>query len=204
MIEGFEVINNIASISDFLKLGKTIGKIIQQTDDHGSGITTLSPKILINKQAYNKSSLYVHTDRSTLEYPPDYVLFWYEKMPEHGGSPVIFDAQEMPKDRVHEFNFEAVFMSENDNFINKYKFYDEENNIFRFRRDKYIYVNNNDLHRHGKLIDYIDHNSIIVKIIEGQCLLVNNKHVLHGRTAFSGDRVLHRIHIIKDAISEQI
>ena len=195
MRESFRVINNLSSIEEVLAFAHSVGRVLQQKDCNGKLYATLSPAIAINKQAYGTNSLFVHTDRSTLDHPPEYVLIWYETMPDYGGLPTIFDAKELLTPRINEFNFEAIYGSENDSFLNKYKLYDAKKDIFRFRRDNYIYVNQNNMQKYNKLIDFINQNIIKIKIKSGQCLLIKNNHIFHGRTSFSGDRVIHRVHI---------
>ncbi len=87
----------------------------------------------------------------------------------------------------------ACFRSENDSSIRHYQLHDRKKAIFRYRNDDFIYVKRSDISKFDAVTKNIETNVVKVSMLKGPCIIIDNKRIFHGRTAFLGDRVVYRI-----------
>ena len=72
--------------------------------------------------------------------------------------------------------------------------YDQSTDLFRFRNDSYIsIVDHKNQLKFQEVQKIINANTIEVSLEEKACLIINNKKIFHGRNAFKGNRLMHRV-----------
>ncbi|MCF6766487.1 TauD/TfdA family dioxygenase [Thiotrichales bacterium 19S3-7] len=192
MLDGYKIIKSINTKDDFLRALEPYGTLIYQKDDvNNLGAVEISTRLGINKYAYKKLGLFPHTDRSSELVPPRYVAIWYEKMADYGGEPIIFLANKVFSNDNLE-NFKAYFTSENDQLANLYSFYDQDSNFFRFRNDDHIYLSASTIAKFERVVQLIKDNQVTLNLESKDCLIIDNWNIFHGRTAFTGERIIHR------------
>ncbi|ODN41208.1 TauD/TfdA family dioxygenase [Piscirickettsia litoralis] len=185
---------NVRTKEEFVSICKNFGSILHQKDDFdNSGSVEISTRLNLDKLAYQNVELFPHTDRSSTDNPPDFVAMWFEKTAKKGGETTLFFPDDHLLKDIDNLNFCAKFSSENDS-NNKYlPFYDHSRDFFRFRNDDHISVKKEDEEKFNEVTNIIRENTVKVKTQCGDCLILSNKSVFHGRSSFIGDRVIHRV-----------
>lgn len=191
----FEVVQSVKSKQDLLEFARSFGDIYDQSDDTDhDGIVTLDYNPSIHKYAFGNQALFPHTDRSNMNEPPNKVILWCEREAEHGGESLMFDANEHLLPVIDDINFRAIFASENDDGYIHQTLYNPKTNIFRFRNDAHIWVNPLEHTKFQRVVELINANTTTLRLNEGECIVINNRTMFHGRKAYAGtQRVMHRV-----------
>lgn len=189
----YELYSNINSKEEYVEIAKQYGDIVLQKDDvSNEGVVEISTKLNIKKYAYSKQHLFPHTDRSSEIIPPKYVVLWYKDISRVGGEALLLEAEPY-LNVLKKYNVSAFINSENDDLVHLLPLYDSERDLYRFRNDQHIYIRPSDNLIFNALIDSIKNNSVEFKVKAGDCLVINNHKMLHGRKSFLGDRSIYRI-----------
>jgi alpha-ketoglutarate-dependent taurine dioxygenase len=188
------IVRGISSNDVLLELAKSMGDIYKQADDHsGSGIVSLTSNRDIKKYGFTNQSLFPHTDRSNMLIPPEIVILRCEKKADIGGETLLFDAEEKLLPVLNQVNFSAIFTSENDEVEYKGSLYDAEKEVFHFRADAFIHINQETISMYSKAVEIIKDNTISFDLPEDSAIIIDNRKIFHGRKSFVGDRVIHRV-----------
>ncbi len=196
--------------SELVRFSKALGEPVTETRNiDGKYVYRVEVNNSLKVPTYANTSyqFLCHTDCCEFEEPPDTVILLCEKQAESGGeSHVVFGEALINYFSITEFNllsqpvfpFEGAFRPivslENDQIV------------FRYNRVNIdFYIKAFDLNIEAKIIqvldkldDVMDKNKISFILGESECLILNNKTILHGRSSFSesSNRLMKRVRLI--------
>lgn len=205
---GIALFSGVPEAASLVDLARTMGTVVDHRDSDGNGVTTIAA---CAKSAENSSgfagftydALPAHTDRSGIAKPPHLLFVTCARTGTAGGACVTVDARAVYDDLAREHpkglaalrtprtvlfggaagHLGAVFTSLADDRL-----------AIRLRLDDLATFSPLVVRHLPALRDLIDRHSIIFTLEPGQGYVLDNYRWLHGRHAFTGDRILYRVH----------
>jgi alpha-ketoglutarate-dependent taurine dioxygenase len=196
---------------ELLSIGSSLGSIHFHPDSDATGLTKISHKIEyddINASSKNKlgltqGELIPHTDRSGVDFPPKYLIFWMEKQANIGGHSLLLDGHEFFEQlSTHgdPASIELLMRPKSVIFRNETSFLESsffckvrDSLMVRFRLDHMVYTSPDVSNILENMVKKILTNSIKLKLQKGEGYILDNHRWLHGRTQFIGDRLAYRL-----------
>lgn len=157
-----------------------------------------------NQRGFTNLALYPHTDRSSIENPPNMLaLFCLESNASNDGKCLLVDGYLIAKQLHEKFPDTLEKLRKPNSAIfsdgtvaHTGSIIDCDNNHFtiRFRFDQYGFFNS-ELIKHLDIFKRcVEENMVTFKLQRHEAYIINNRRWLHGREAFSGNRTMCRIH----------
>ncbi|GLZ32318.1 hypothetical protein Lesp02_45060 [Lentzea sp. NBRC 105346] len=203
---GLAVVDGLDTPEDLLQLAHSIATVVPHRDSGPDGVTTIADfgEAIVRSgfAGFSTCALNPHTDRSGVPYPPALLMMSCSRAATTGGECVLIDGQAVYDDlAVSEpealaalctprsvlfggaaGHLGSIFSDNGDGRI-----------IIRLRLDE--------LARFASEVDRwipvlraaIDRHAIEFRLSAGQGYILDNHRWLHGRRAFTGQRVVHRV-----------
>lgn len=193
--------NNIFSIQEY----SFLGTLMNGENDAGYSNTYIRPINGESRYIYNNKSQPLHSDFGYSNNEPDIILLYCEKQAETGGESIIVTCDSIinhlnnTHGNIYKILYEEdsiTYIRENNavtkSFFCKRKSID--NISFSLFSNKILAKSNDHASLFNEIINYTHktENQTWLKINHGDCLILNNRRVLHGRNAFYGDRLMKR------------
>lgn len=192
----------------FIEFGKKFGEIYLHRDSITNGITVV--KSVINKEnvdsgfyGLTSSSLFPHTDRSSLDEPPNILALYCKNQSGEGGESTLVDIKDVIEEMSKHSDIEnhpifemnsAIFddgkTSHKGSIIEKVK---DGSYYLRFRNDEFGYFNSKIFPSIKMFQETVLNKKVTVKLNDGQGFIINNGRFLHGRNEFNGNREMWRL-----------
>lgn len=203
---GFALLDEVDDADVLLALARSIGIVVPHRDSRPDGVTVLADRGVDPSHAgfagFGHHELVPHTDRSSVERPPELLLMVCAQTAAMGGecfvvdgSAVYDDLAENEPDALEALSaprcalfggaagyLGSVFAPQPDGRI-----------TMRLRLDGLARFSPTAVPCLDILRSTIDRYRVTVPLHAGQGYVLNNGRWLHGRRAFSGDRVLYRV-----------
>lgn len=206
--EGIVFFQNLYTESLGEDIANLFGTIHNTLDSTGNGITEIteekSGKNVRNSRAFTRLSLYPHTDRSPMRKPPRYLLNWVQEAAQHGGETLLVDGwllyEEMEKDYPKDLSILQTSIATFTDGINTHIdsiFKKDERGVIsiRFRDDDCVLFADDAKPSVDCLRALIRKNLLTFELKTGDAYLLDNTRWLHGRNAYTGHRLICRLHI---------
>ncbi|GEM_PF-3853781 len=193
---------------EFLEFSKQFGEIYKHRDSISNGITIVKNEIDkekadIGHKGLTTSSLFPHTDRSSLDNPPNVLILYCKNQSGDGGESILVDVKSMINDLIKDSNIENHPIFEQNSVIfndgktshtgsiieriNDGSFY------LRYRNDEFGYFNSKVYPYLEKIESLILDKQLFTKLKKNQGFIINNGRFLHGRKEFQGSREMWRV-----------
>jgi hypothetical protein len=203
---GFALLDGIADADTLLTVARSIGAVVPHRDSRPDGVTVLedrgADRAHVGFAGFGHHELVPHTDRSSVERPPGLLLMACGRTAEHGGECVAVDGAAVYQDlsenepdalealtapRSALFGGAAGYLGA--------VFTPQPNALvaIRLRLDGLARFSPTAVQWLPALRSTIDRHLTVVPLRAGQGYALNNSRWLHGRRAFTGDRVLYRV-----------
>lgn len=206
--QGIVFLEGLASAEDALGLVRRLGEVFRHRDAGPDGITRIHYRAEVDGQpsydGFGCNALFPHTDVSSLDEPPGFLLQVCVTSSQQGGKAVLCDgrrvASRLQRDHPRLFsraqaNNAAMFPSATGVPTPRPIF--ERTPLgqytIRFRLDDLIYFSARLSIELDTLLREIHAASFTVELQSGHGYLLNNRWWLHGREGFAGKREMWRI-----------
>lgn len=202
---GVALFDGVHDEHQLLQLSARLGRLVPHRDSSPSGITVLTDHNQVHahagKAGFTRRALAPHTDCSDRPRPPVLVVMACVRSTGRGGDWVLVDGQAVHTELVEtapeilaDFSTPrgAYFGGSAGIVGNVFEPGPEQLIGLRLRRDELARFAPHTQRRLGVLTQAIDRHSITAPAAAGRGYVVNNRRWLHGRTAFTGPRVMHR------------
>jgi alpha-ketoglutarate-dependent taurine dioxygenase len=202
---GLVLLEGIATSGDLLRVARSIATIVPHRDSGPDGVTTLSDlgaaTVPTGFAGFSAYALNPHTDRSGVESPPALLMMNCAQAAASGGESVLIDGQAVYDD-LAESEPDAlralcaprsVLFGGAAGYLGSIFTATGDRVLVRFRLDELARFSPEVSHWLPLLRKVIDRHAIEVELNAGQGYVLDNHRWLHGRRAFTGQRVVHRI-----------
>jgi alpha-ketoglutarate-dependent taurine dioxygenase len=203
---GFALLADVTNAGTLLAIASSIGVVIPHRDSGPDGVTVLANRRSALPPSgfagFTTSELVPHTDRSSVEHPPRLLLIACGQAAETGGECILVDGAavyadlaETEPDAVRALSeprsalfggaagyLGSVFAAQPGNRIS-----------VRLRLDELAKYSAEPERWLGALRAAIDRHVISLALVRGDAYVLDNHRWLHGRQAFSGDRIFYRV-----------
>jgi hypothetical protein len=205
---GIIFLSNIHSEITGWLIANHFGKTVPNSDAEKNGITEITEEKIgsnpKNSRAFTRLGLIPHTDRSTKRVPPKYLLNWVQEPSQHGGEILLTDGNLLYKKMKKEYPSKLKILQD------KIAFFSDgissyiapifnKNSVgdisIRFRDDNCVFFSDEAKPAILVLKKLICENTNIYTFQAGEGYLLDNTRWLHGRNAYSGHRLICRIHL---------
>jgi alpha-ketoglutarate-dependent taurine dioxygenase len=193
---------------DFTEFGDLLGGVYKHRDSVTNGITVVKNTIDKSQSmsgyfGLTSSSLFPHTDRSTLDTPPNILLLYCKSQSGEGGESTLVDMKSVISEIANDSDFENHPIFEKNSVIfddgrscHKGSIIEriEDGSFYlRYRNDEFGYFNSKILHHLKRIEEVISNHRVLFKLKNNQGYIINNGRFLHGRTEFKGEREMWRL-----------
>jgi len=192
---------------DFLQFGNSFGDIYKHRDSKNNSITIVSNVDEVSNsnegyKGFTNSSLFPHTDRSTINKPPNILILYCKQQSKKGGETVLIDMKKVLDFCLNKYPSNCFMLNKNsvifDDGKDKYKgslieFLEDGSYGLRFRNDRFGYFNSDIIDYLPEFYKLIEYNKITIKIPPNCGYIINNRRFLHGRSEFNGSREMWRL-----------
>lgn len=198
---------DIETEQDAIDFAAHFGDIVPHRDSEPSGITRICHSevepVSDAYRGFSSAALFPHTDRSSLQSPPPFLMQVCYRQSGIGGESTLVNIPkllavvseqdqsvlEVLQDPTH-----AIISDGKTTYRGPLLEQAGDGSLsFRFRNDNCIYMTPRLSDVFGRLLREIERLTMTCKLPEGCGYLVHNGWWLHGRTAFSGPREMWRI-----------
>ena len=206
--EGIVLLGGFTCAEDALKIVRRIGEVYMHRDADEDGITRLRYRAEVAAKpsfdGFSRNALFPHTDVSSLDEPPAWLLQICMSSSAQGGRPILCNGQTLAR-RLAQHHPQlfvrtqaknaAMFPGPGGSPTPRAIFERSAANRYtvRFRRDELIYFNIWLASEFRALQHEIDAASFPIDLKSGHAYLINNRWWLHGREAFVGAREMWRV-----------
>lgn len=203
---GLALVEGLADSSDLLRLAESIGTVVPHRDSGADGITTIADlgaeRLQSGFAGFSACALDPHTDRSGVDQPPVLLMTSCGKPAVTGGECVLIDGQ-VVYDDLAESEPDAlralcaprsVLFGGAAGYLGSI-FTDAEDGwvAIRLRLDGLAQFSPEVSRWLSTLRAVIDRHAVMFNLGVGQGYVLNNHRWLHGRRAFTGQRVIFRV-----------
>lgn len=203
---GLVTFEGVQTTSQIEELALSLGQIRRHRDSNERGITVIAPTKHIKYQnsnlGFTSERLFPHTDGSSERHPPTLVLMVCGKVAEQGGLSVLVDGKAVYEalNRQHpsilnrlKASNSVIFGLEPEYKGAIFEKISNDNYIIRFRFDKWVRFCASLAQDLPILLRSIEAHSFPLALQNGQGFIIQNGRWLHGRSAFTGDRLIYRV-----------
>lgn len=187
---------------DEIHLASTcLGHILEHPDSDATGITTIQPRRLRtpNDRAFTRNGLSPHTDGTAVPDPADVLILHCAQAAPDGGGATFVDGLPMFRRMLQQFErtkLTSLRLQHRDRGdLGAVFTFDCHNELgsLRYRDDDLAWPVSGVPGIVTALRDNIADSTVHRPLSSGEGYMINNNRWLHGRTAFSGDRVVLRL-----------
>ncbi|ACU35235.1 TauD/TfdA family dioxygenase [Actinosynnema mirum] len=202
---GLAVVDSIGSAENLLRIARSIATIVPHRDSALNGVTTLvdlGKAESIGFEGFSCRALEPHTDRSGVSNPPVLLMLACARPGTTGGECTLIDGQAVYADLAETApgaldalcsprsvlfggasgHIGAIFSPARGGLVS-----------VRLRTDDLVQFSPAVERRLPALREAIERHTLELPLEEGQGYFLNNARWLHGRRAFTGHRVVHRV-----------
>lgn len=204
---GIVFIEGATSRAAVLKFSSKIGHVVGHRDSEVDGLTRIAHDPSRERErgflGFSAKGLFPHTDRSSLQNPPNLLLTVCDQQAESGGESLLVNACRVYTAMLNDFipslqklhDNNAAYFGNNDDYIAAPIFSRRQDGSIavRFRLDDNVHFNGNMITEFGDFIALVRAHMHCINFDRGQGYLINNKQWLHGRRSFSGSREMWRV-----------
>lgn len=205
---GVALFDGVRSEQQLLQLATRLGRIVPHRDSNPAGITVLADRGEVRPQpgqaGFSRQPLAPHTDCSDRPRPPLLVMAMCVRPPERGGNYVLVDGQAVhaelatiAPDALADLSARrGVYFGGAAGIVG---------NVFepgpsglvgmRLRRDELARFAPHTQRWLSLLGQVIHRHAVSIPTTAGCGYVVNNRRWLHGRTTFTGRRMVYRVHL---------
>jgi hypothetical protein len=191
-----------------VRIANYFGEIVPNIDAKKIGVTEITEEKIggnpMNSLAFTRMSLIPHTDRSTLTHPPKYLFNWMQEPSIRGGEILLVNGQTLYKRMLKNYPKELHILEDKIALffdgINKlsapvFKRILDEKISIRFRDDNCVLFSD-EAKAAIDVFKMLMLEEVDIQVFEcGDGYLLNNHQWLHGRNAYTGHRLVCRIHL---------
>ncbi|MEV4123743.1 TauD/TfdA family dioxygenase [Nocardia sp. NPDC049707] len=204
--DGIARFDRISSRAQLVTLGASLGRIIPHRDSDGDGITTLENRGSIAQrmgfEGFGAGALSPHTDRSGVTEPPALLMVVCGRRAASGGECIAIDGRSVYADlMLNEPEAAQAFSQPRTALFGGAAGY--LGSVFeqakggrirvRYRRDALVKFSPDVTRWLPVLDETVERHTLRFMLDPGQGYVMHNHRWLHGRTAFTGDRAMHRL-----------
>lgn len=201
---GIIFFEKIINEEEFCNFCENFGNIYYHRDSNQNGITIVK-NCSENKDGFiglTSNSLFPHTDRSTVQEPPNLLALYCKEQSGEGGETTLIDMKKVLYQIIEKFGLNnplleknnAIFADQDNIHVGNIIEIQKDGSFFvRFRNDKFGYFNSELNKIMPEFYSIIAENTIQIKLNTGQGYVINNGRYLHGRNSFVGSREMWRI-----------
>ncbi|MGW4842451.1 TauD/TfdA family dioxygenase [Nocardia brasiliensis] len=204
--DGFARFERISTRTQLVTLGASLGRIIAHRDSDDDGVTTLENRGGIAKkigyEGFGAGALPPHTDRSGVAEPPALLVVVCGRRSSSGGECVVIDGRGVYVDlamndpeAVHALSQPrtALFGGATGHLGSIFEYAQGGRIRVRYRTDRLVKYSPEITRYLPVLAAAIKRHTLHFGLEPGQGYVLHNHRWLHGRTAFTGDRVMYRL-----------
>ncbi|MEU8895016.1 TauD/TfdA family dioxygenase [Nocardia sp. NPDC048505] len=203
---GLAMIEGIRTRAQLLTFAASLGHVVPHRDSNPDGVTTLMHRGVVAGRAgfegFGKGALPPHTDRSGIPEPPALLLVVCGRKGSSGGECIAIDgsavyvemmlmnpdaAQALSQPRTVLFGGAAGYLG------SIFEHTADGRIRVRYRRDELAKFSPGLARWLPALDDAIEHHTTKFVLEPGQGYVLHNHRWLHGRAAFTGERVMYRL-----------
>ncbi|WP_406237714.1 TauD/TfdA family dioxygenase [Nocardia sp. NBC_01009] len=204
--DGFARFDRISTRAQLVTLGASLGRIVAHRDSDDDGVTTLQDRGGLAKkigyEGFGTSALAPHTDRSGVTEPPALLLVVCGRKSSSGGECVAIDGRGVYIDlatndpeSAHALTMPrtALFGGAAGYLGSIFEHVQGGRIRVRYRNDGLVKYSPEIMRFLPVLTAAIKRHTTHFALEPGQGYVLHNHRWLHGRTAFTGDRVMYRL-----------
>lgn len=201
---GLVLLDDVTSTDHLLRLAHSIATIVPHRDSDASGLTTIADvggHLRSGFAGFSACALNPHTDRSGIANPPTLLMMACEQPASSGGECVVIDGKAVYDDLVESHPKAAKALSAPRSVLfggaagclsSVFSHAGDRFNI-RLRLDDLAQFSPETTRWLPVLRAAIDRHAAMFKLHTGQGYILDNHRWLHGRRAFTGQRVMYRV-----------
>lgn len=203
---GLALVEGLADSSGLLRLAESIGTVVPHRDSGADGVTTIADlggeRVQSGFAGFGACALNPHTDRSGVDHPPVLLMTSCGQPAGTGGECVLIDGQAVYDDLAESepdalralCTPRSVLFGGAAGYLGSIFSDTEDGRIaVRLRLDDLAQFSPGVSRWLSTLRAVIDRHAVMVNLNVGQGYVLNNHRWLHGRRAFTGQRVLFRV-----------
>lgn len=204
--DGIARFDRIHTRAQFITLSSSLGTVVSHRDSDSDGITMLQNRGSTSRRmgfgGFGTGALLPHTDRSGLTDPPPLVLVVCGRRATSGGECIAIDGQRVYSDLTASEPEAVEALSQPRTalfggaagYLGSVFEHTQGGRIrIRYRRDGLAQFSPEVTRWLPRLDEAIDRHTIRFTLQPGEGYVLHNHRWLHGRTAFTGDRVMYRL-----------
>jgi alpha-ketoglutarate-dependent taurine dioxygenase len=201
---GFVLLDGVTSRNDLLRLAHSIATIVPHRDSDASGLTTIADlgcQVRSGFAGFSACALNPHTDRSGTVSPPALLMMVCGQPATSGGECVVIDGKAVYDDiaeadpktlKALSAPRSVLFGGAAGHLGSVFTKIDDRVTI-RLRLDELAQFSPETTRGLPILRAAIDRHATVFRFDVGQGYVLDNYRWLHGRRAFSGQRVMYRV-----------
>lgn len=206
--KGIALFSDVSSAADVADLARTVGIVVGHRDSDQNGVTAITAYAEPMGESsgfagFTPAALEPHTDRSGVAEPPHLLLVACAREAITGGECVTVDARAVYDDLARLYPEVLADLSTPRTVLfggaaghlgAVFTPFADERIIIRLRLDKLAKFSPLVARHLPILREVIDRHSNTFSLRSGEGYVLDNYRFLHGRRAFTGDRLLYRVH----------
>ncbi|HET9142983.1 TauD/TfdA family dioxygenase [Actinophytocola sp.] len=203
--QGLVLLDDVAGPDALLRLASSIATVVPHRDSDPTGLTTIADvggRVPSGFAGFSACALNPHTDRSGIADPPILLMMSCGQPGSSGGECVAIDGKAVYDDLAgsHPRALEALGAPRSTLFggaaghLGSVFTRTGDRLILRLRLDELSQFSPEVIHWLPVLRATIDRHAQIFRLNAGQGYILDNYRWLHGRRAFTGQRVMYRAH----------
>jgi len=201
---GLVLLDGVSNPEDLLRLAHSIAMIVPHRDSDAAGLTTIADvvrQIRSGFAGFSTSALNPHTDRSGVANPPILLMISCRQPASSGGECVLIDGKAVYDD-LAEFNFKvlkaliaprSVLFGGSAGHLGSIFTRAGDRIAVRLRLDELAQFSPEITRWLPVLRAAIDRHANVFRLGAGQGYILDNYRWLHGRRAFTGQRMMYRV-----------
>ncbi len=203
---GLVLLDGVPDAESLLDIARSIASVMPHRDSRPDGVTVLAdrgaPANCGGFAGFGRQELIPHTDRSSIECPPGLLMMACGEPAELGGECVVVDGAAVFADLVENEPEAAEALSAPRSALfggaagylgSVFTLESNGRVTVRLRLDELARFSPSAARWRAALRSTIDRHLITVVLRAGQGYILDNRRWLHGRRAFTGNRVLYRV-----------
>lgn len=205
---GIATFDGISDQAGLARLGNSLGVIVAHRDSGTDGVTTLADLGQVGTQpgyaGFSNRALPAHTDRSGVARPPHLLMVACGHEAATGGECIAIDGKaiyddltESAPDALRALSHpRSVLFGGAAGYLGSVFEHTTSGRVrIRFRLDELAQYAPEALHWLPTLVEAIERHTMAFTLPAGHGYVINNHRFLHGRRAFTGNRIIYRISV---------
>jgi len=203
-VHGLVLLDDVNSTDHLLRLARSIATVVPHRDSDASGLTTIADiggQVRSEFAGFSACELNPHTDRSGIANPPALLMMACGRPASSGGECVVIDGKAVYDDLVESHPKAAkalnaprsVLFGGAAGCLGSVFSPTGDQITVRLRLDDLVQFSPETTRWLPVLRAAIDRHATVFKLNIGQGYILDNHRWLHGRRAFTGQRVMYRV-----------